>query len=429
MADQIKNYKCLACTGPLHYEGKTGRLECEYCGSAYSIEEAEKAFEEEQNAASVDTVWESTNNEWTPEGMKSYSCPSCGAELVCEEEMAASSCPYCGNPTIVPGQLSGLLKPDLIIPFKLDNKAAKENLKNHYRGKFFLPESFKNENHIEELKGVYVPFWLYDGQAEGYMTFHATREHVETRGKERITTTEHYRVDRSGRATFEKIPADASTKMPDDLMDSLEPYNYSELTEFSQVYLPGYMADKYDVSAEENAGRALSRAKQTLKNILRNDVHGYATVNETGSNIKVEQGKAHYAMLPAWLLSTKWENKNYMFAMNGQTGKMVGDLPCDSGKYWLTFLCSFLLIDLIVAIVRFAAMNGMAGLTTFGLVGLFGLLPLIVAFIVCSCFKAQLKSVHLANEAGNYIIDSGTKITGRNDIFINKTVRREKISD
>ena len=56
----------------------------------------------------------------------------------------------------MPGQLGGNLKPDYVIPFKLEKKEAVAALTRHYKGKLFLPKSFKNQNHIEEIQGVYV---------------------------------------------------------------------------------------------------------------------------------------------------------------------------------------------------------------------------------------------------------------------------------
>ena len=285
MAEQITNYQCPACTGPLHFNGASGRLECEYCGNSYSTEEMEalyaekeeqasKAFEkeEEQRQEQEENFWDtsSVNDDWgsDEENMRAYQCPSCGAELICDASTAAGSCPYCGNPTIVPGQFAGTLKPDYIIPFKLEKKAAVEALKNHYRGKFLLPKDFSAVNHIEEIKGVYVPFWLFNARAWGHVTYKATRSVTHREGEYRVTDTSHFLVQREGRAEFQRIPADASRQMPDDYMDSIEPFDYNDIREFSTVYMPGYLANKYDVSIEECAPRADIRCENSLEGLL-----------------------------------------------------------------------------------------------------------------------------------------------------------------
>ena len=366
MPTQVTNYQCPACTGPLHFSGALGKLECDYCGKTYEVAEIEALYAEKdakaaeasakeeakeaaqaerqrQEAADPDgeTGWSAADagSEWgdEAEGMKAYNCPSCGAQLICDETTAATSCPYCGNPTVVPGQLDGVKKPDYVIPFRLDKKAAEAALKRHYKGKVFLPKAFTSGNHIQEVKGIYVPFWLFDGQADADVTFHATRSHSHTEGDYRVTTTEHYAIHRAGTVSFEKIPVDASTKMPDDHMDSIEPFDYEELKPFSTAYLPGFLADRYDVSLEDSIPRAEDRASSSAVKYMRDTVKGYETVVTERQNVRIRRGRARYAMFPVWMLNTKWGDKNFLFAMNGQTGKLVGDLPVSRAKFWGLF--------------------------------------------------------------------------------------------
>ena len=249
MATGITTYQCPACTAPLHFVGESGKLECDYCGKTYEVAEIERLFREKEAAsaaaqtkAEADLDKEKAAAEemgiaWDTQetaGMKSYNCPSCGAQMICDATTAATSCPYCGNPTVAPGQFTGGLRPELVIPFKLDKQAAIAALKQYYRGKKFLPKAFSDQNHIEEIQGVYVPFWLCDCQVEGTATYEATNSRSWKEGDYEITETDHYQVDRSGSIGFARIPVDASTKMPDAHMDAIEPYDYSELKAFSK---------------------------------------------------------------------------------------------------------------------------------------------------------------------------------------------------
>lgn len=353
MADQITNYQCPACGGPLHFDNQTQDLTCDYCGSHFPVAQIEAMYAQHDAAAAGaaqaaqaqaqsagESDWQlASGSNWGAEGANlcAYNCPSCGAELICDNTTAAASCPYCGNPTIVPGQLHGMLKPDYVLPFKLDKNAAMNALRNHYKGKKLLPRSFTAENHIEEIKGVYVPFWLFDGEAYADMNFDATRTHATETRNERIITTEHFILHRAGTVPFEMIPVDGSSKMPDDHMDAIEPFDYSEMKPFSTAYLPGFYADKYDVSMADSAPRADDRAVQTAKDVMRNSCSGYETVTENGGQVLLHRGKVHYALLPVWMLSTKWKGQNFLFTMNGQTGKLIGDLPVDKGQYWKYF--------------------------------------------------------------------------------------------
>lgn len=366
MPTQVTNYQCPACTGPLHYSAKSGKLACDYCGSSFDVAEiealyarkeaeaaaakqaadakaeaAQAAKAEAAEAAAASGGWDTSDlsRDWGAEadGLRVYSCPSCGAELICDQSTAATACPYCGNPAIVPGQFSGALRPDYILPFRLSKDDAVQALRAHYKGKPFLPRSFTSANHIEQIQGVYVPFWLFDGGAEGAASYRASNTNVFETGDYEITETRNYHVVRAGSLAFEKIPVDASSKMPDDHMDSIEPFDYAQLRPFSTAYLPGYLADKYDVTIDDSRDRADTRCRETLAQALRDTVTGYGACVTEREDIALRRGKVHYALLPVWMLSTKWRGQDFLFAMNGQTGKLVGDLPTDRGRFWGMF--------------------------------------------------------------------------------------------
>lgn len=345
MTTQITNYQCPNCTGPLHFLGDTGQIQCDYCGTNYEIEVIEQLYADKEEAAAsagLSHQWDMAmaGGNWSEEEaahLRAYSCPSCGAELIMDDTTAATSCPYCNNPTIVPGQFTGQLKPDYVIPFKLDKNAAIAALKNYYKGKKFLPKAFSHGNHIEEIKGVYVPFWLFDGEADASVRFQGSRANTYTLGDEEVTVTEYFRVLREGNITFEKVPVDGSSKMPDEHMDAVEPFDYKELKSFSTAYLPGFMADKYDMDASACSERANNRIKKSTEDALASTTAGYTNLVPEYSQINLTQGEVKYALMPVWMLSTKWNDETFLFAMNGQTGKLIGDLPVDRGLYWSWF--------------------------------------------------------------------------------------------
>ena len=348
MATQVTNYQCPACTGPLHFSAKSGKLACEYCDSKFEVKDVEQYYAEKEARAAAEAAeaeknphaesapWDDSDlqSQWDGDGaeMRSYSCPSCGAELICDATTAASSCPYCGNPTVIPGQFTGSLKPDYVLPFSVTKQDAIAALKKHYKGKVFLPKSFQEDQTVEKIQGVYVPFWLYDGEAYGDMVFHARRTRIYRLGDDEITETNHFLVERSGSVSFEKIPVDASTKMPDEYMESIEPYDYAGLKPFSTAFLPGFLADKYDVEQSDGNQRADQRCKDTLEQMLRQTVVGYDSCITHSSNIRLRRGKVHYALLPVWMLSVRWNGESFLFAINGQTGRTAGNLPVSYKK-------------------------------------------------------------------------------------------------
>lgn len=388
MANQVTNYKCPACTGPLRFDSATGKLQCDFCGSSYEVAEIEKlyaekdaqaagAFRQAEEQAAADGEWTSASgSDWgaDAEKLRVYSCPSCGAELICDETTSATSCPYCGNNTIVPGQFSGALKPDYVLPFKLDKAAAVAALKKHYGGKKLLPKAFSNENHIEEVKGVYVPFWLYDGSAEVDVRCHGTKVSGYSTARENVTVTNHYDVRRAGTVRFERVPVDASSKMPDDHMDAL-----SMAERDFQMLAHGDTAN----AAFTDYGKYIMQ-DEFLDNFREDDWYGgfadyiaacgrYLEANANGAPIDVEPSD-----------ETEEEYEPLSF----------GD------KLFFAALMAF----------------------RFGLP-----LGLIVAFIVCAVYKRQLKSVRRATEAARYTVSGGDEITAREDRFTHTTEVRTPI--
>ena len=385
MSTAINTYQCPACTGPLHFAAGSGKLECEYCGSSYEVAEVE-AFYAKKNAPAEPELTcpacnaalncegisgEATcpgcgaefqmedlrayaaqmaekredNMNWDTEaggqwqegeadGLRIYGCNQCGGEIVADETTGATHCPYCGNPVVLTGHFTGLLKPDLVIPFKVDKKAAIAALQNHYKGKALLPKVFKDQNHIEEVKGLYVPVWLFDTDADAFVQYRATRTRAWSDSQYNYTATSHYAVLRGGGIGFENVPVDGSTKMDDALMESIEPFNIADAVPFRTAYLPGYMADKYDVDAPASIGRANERIKKSTEDAFRSTVTGYTSVTAVNSNISLRNGKARYALYPVWILNTDWNGRKFTFAINGQTGKIAGDLPMEKGAFW-----------------------------------------------------------------------------------------------
>mgnify|MGYP000513692346 CR=1 FL=1 len=333
-------YKCPCCDGAIQFDSATQKMKCPYCDTEFDVDTLKGYDEELKDEKPSEMEWTTPGGSWAEgetAGLHTYSCKSCGGEIVGDDTMAASACPFCGNPIVLTGQFAGALRPDLIIPFKLDKKAAKAKLQEHLKGKTLLPRVFRSQNHIDEIKGVYVPFWLFDSDADAQLRFTATRTRCWSDSKYDYTETNYYSVRRDGTLGFDAVPVDGSSKIEDDLMESIEPFAMQDAIPFQTAYLAGYVADKYDVSADECSKRADERAVNTAVSLMAESVMGYTTCVEENKNVNVRRGKVSYALMPVWMLSTKWNGKNYLFAMNGQTGRLIGDLPISKGKFFAWF--------------------------------------------------------------------------------------------
>ena len=333
----LQEFKCPCCDGAIEFDSTLQKMKCPYCGSEFEME-ALQAYDAELNGQpSENMTWDTmAGAQWQEgeaEGLRVYTCNTCGGEIVADETTGASECPFCGNPVIMTGQFAGALKPDLVIPFKVDKKAAIAALQNHYKGKRLLPKVFKDENHIKEVKGLYVPVWLFDTDADAFVRYHATRTRSWSDSQYNYTETQHFSVTRGGDIGFENVPVDGSTKMDDTLMESIEPFNIGDAVDFQTAYLSGYLADKYDVDAEASIDRANERIKKSTEESFASTVQGYTSVIPESSSINLQNGRARYALYPVWILNTQWNGQKFTFGINGQTGKIAGDLPMDKNAF------------------------------------------------------------------------------------------------
>ena len=351
----LQDFKCPCCDGAIEFDSSLQKMKCPYCSSEFEIADLQAYAEATGGQMEDNMQWDTAaGTQWQPgetEGMRIYTCNTCGGEVVGDETIGATECPFCGNPVVMIGQFAGDLKPDLVIPFKLDKDDAIKALKKHYGGKKLLPKVFKDQNRVKEVKGVYVPVWLFDADAQGFVQYKASRVRTWSDSRYNYTETSYFNVVRGGSLGFENVPVDGSTKMDDDLMESIEPFNIAEAVDFQTAYLAGYLADKYDVDSESSIQRVNERIKKSTEEAFASTVQGYTTVTPTMINISLANGTAKYALYPVWMLTTQWNGQKYTFAMNGQTGKLVGDLPLDKAAYWKWLVG----LTAIVGAVAFAA--------------------------------------------------------------------------
>lgn len=204
---------------------------------------------------------------------------------------------------------------------------------------------------MDSISGVYVPFFLYDCKSNTAMNAHCTTVRTWRSGNKEYTETRHFEVMRDIDTEFLKVPVDASVKMDNDLMDKLEPFDYSGLKPFAMPYLSGYMAERHSDSEGKLLSRALGRIQRYAEEYVRSTMSGYSTVQVFNSNFQCRDKKVHYVLLPVWVANYDYKGKKYTFAMNGQTGKVVGKPPVSIGKVLAWFggitAVSFLILLLI----------------------------------------------------------------------------------
>ena len=355
MAEQNITYQCPSCGAPLRYD-PNGKLVCSSCSNEYEVDAVE-AYAKANAGEGKDFDWGDykktfTENASHMEETTVYVCRFCGAAIETTATTAAMRCPYCDNEIIITDQIKGGLKPNAIIPFSVDKKAAMQAIKDTFKGKKLLPNDFAAEHKLGKMQGVYVPFWLFDSTVDGTMAFDGTRVRTYSDSNYNYTETSHYLITVDGFARYLKVPVDGSEKMDNDLMDALEPYQYDGLKAFDPAYLSGFLADRFDEDPDKSLPRASERMmKNATENFRDTAKPGYTTLTEKSRNLKLVDPGVAYALLPVYLLNLKYKDKNYRYAVNGQTGKVVGELPISKAKSFLYGLLIFLAGSSVSALI------------------------------------------------------------------------------
>ena len=362
--DMATVYTCPGCEAPLRFDAAKGKMVCDYCGSEFTVEEA-KAAEMGKESDTEAEMYQNEEGEYVDistasqtDKMAIYThlCPTCGAELMGDQHTAATFCAFCGNPTLNEAVLTEALKPSKVLPFKKTKEEAKAAFLAWGKKGFLTPKNFTSESTVDKITGIYVPFWLYDCEARCDYKANAEKTHTEYHGSYDTEITEHYKVRRKVKVQYDSVPADASEKMDDSLMDRLEPFNYAELVPFDMAYLSGFLAEKYNYTDKEMRDRVEKRIAEYVETAAVDTIKGYDSKKKTGADKQITWKNVSYVMLPVWILNYKYNGQNYEFAMNGQTGRVVGSRPVDKVRKWImggiafviTFIVAFLIGLLLI---------------------------------------------------------------------------------
>jgi hypothetical protein len=204
---------------------------------------------------------------------------------------------------------------------------------------------------IKNISGMYVPFWLYDINGKGYADAICTKVRHYTSGNYDYTETQYFHVYRGFNMQYSKVPLDASEKMDDKLMDKIEPYNYDEAKKFNAPYLAGYLAEKYDFDSDKLMPRLTEKINRYIDSFVSSQFSGYSTVNYNAKNIDVVRRNTYYAMMPVWMVCYDYKDAEHIFAMNGETGKVVGKPPISKAKVSMWFggaaACAFVVMRIL----------------------------------------------------------------------------------
>lgn len=339
MVKKVLDVRCPHCNAPIHFNAKVGKMKCEYCDSEFDAKEVKKETGSDASEVVDETKY------------VTYLCQDCGAEIIADEQTSATFCLYCGNTAILRNKLTGKFAPSKVIPFKTTKEEAIEAFKNIGKGRPLMPKAFNNVKNIEKIRGLYVPFWLYQVDVDGVIDYKATKVQSWSRGDTHYTKTDYYDVTRGGSMKYVRVPVDGSTRFDNDIMNTIEPFHYSGLVDYNPAYLSGFLAEKYDIDKFAAFDDARKRTLKSTNNYFDSSVKGYATKIQKSNSLVAYVKSEEYVLLPVWMVNVKYKDKYYIFAMNGQTGEFIGNIPLDKKKAFLYFLYVFAIAFLIVFMI------------------------------------------------------------------------------
>jgi len=320
---------CPACGAPITYNPETGSFCCEYCGSNFSYRQMEDFLHAAEEAMPEEEAFD--------EHLREYACPSCGATILADETTVAQFCAYCGNPVILKGRVTGQRKPQKIIPFAIGKQQAIDKLKALLGKKIFVPNDFKSQSTLDKITGVYHPFWLTDADTDCALEAEGTRVTVWMAGNKRYTRTDFYRIWRRADIHFEDLATNALGSADKALVEGVLPYPIEAHRDFDMSYLSGFFAKRNDLTPEDVEKEVSDKMHTYSEQLLLRTIRGYDSVKVSRKAVVVNDSNWDYTLLPIWLLSYNYRGKNYVFALNGYTGKMFGTLPISRPKLAITF--------------------------------------------------------------------------------------------
>jgi len=342
MSNSIVSTKCPGCGGGLKFKPGVG-FKCEYCLSVYTQEQLD-AFNQTATADGDPRPAAEVSPSAAADAKQGeavvYSCPSCGAQVMTDATTAATSCHYCHNPIVLSGKVSGDNKPDKVIPFVLTKEQAAEQFRKHCEGRTFLPKDFYSEEQIENLYGVYYPYWVVDAEVDGTYTAVGEVEKITRSGDDRHVQVTSYDVERSGNVSLQDMTGAAIRSEEAEILGYVLPYELSKAQDFSMSYLLGFRAEMKNVEQKDLKPEIEQTKKDLTRQLLRSGLSQYNSVINEDVRLKTLSEKWEYALLPVWIVTYKYADKIYMYGINGQTGKAFGELPVDKNKLTIASVLS-----------------------------------------------------------------------------------------
>ncbi len=355
------NYKCPNCGAHIVFNADEQMYICDFCLSKFTIAQMDASTRKKQ--AEIDRRLEKKEhakqdkNDIEAEAVQAYHCENCGADVISTDTNLSSYCYYCHSPVVFTDRLLGEKRPDEIIPFSIGKESAQTKFLEWAKNKRYIPKEFTTKAYLENMTGVYMPYWYLDSDIDVDFIGNSRSVRSWRVGDFIETEVTDYKHIRKGKFYLNDVNIVGSDKIDINLLNGIEPYDDSKIQKFSMPLLSGYLAEGFTVSGDK-AEVELQRYTDNYANELLSRSLGFTgQIESIKKTFAVSQKLRTYVMLPVWVLTYKYEDRIYVYAVNGSTGKSTGELPLVKRKLLLDTFGISLLVFIIIFIIAFLIFN------------------------------------------------------------------------
>ncbi len=337
-AEQVKarEFKCTACGGEQSYDAASGQLKCKFCGALRAVPAGAGAVVEHDFAAGLAAAPRGLD---APSTLRAAKCQECGANVVFPDGQTAARCTFCGSPKVLEqSENAQAIRPESLLPFGIDKKRANESFAKWLAGLWFRPSNLKRLAKVQDLAGVYVPFWTYDAHVDSSWTaeagyyYYVDEEFTAQENGQTVTKTRQVRHTRWESAwgrradDFDDVLVCASQGLPRELADHFKTFDTQKLVPYSAGFLAGWRAEEYAIDLQGGFSLAQQKMAAAQEQRCAHDVPG-----DTHRNLSIDNSYSavtfKHVLLPLWIAAYRYQKKVYRFLVNGQTGEVVGKAP------------------------------------------------------------------------------------------------------
>ncbi|WP_102226168.1 TFIIB-type zinc finger domain-containing protein [Acidimangrovimonas sediminis] len=386
MTDAQHHTPCPQCGAELRFDPARGMLHCDHCGheepaapgglsaggpkppqSLTRVPSTRAAHEARQSALNEQDYRAALANALPPSQMeerRTVTCPSCGASFDFDPAVHAAECPFCATPIVTDTGAHRQIKPQAVVPFQLDQTQAREAMTAWLGRLWFAPNGLVDyARKGRAMNGIYVPYWTYDATTRTEYTGQRGEAYYETEtvvvnvnGRDEMQTRQVRRIawypaaGTVGRR-FDDVLVMASTGLPRDYVDALEPWDLGTLTAYSPDYLAGFRAEGYTVGLRDGFGIAQQKMQPVIEGDVRADIGGDEQMIASMDTETSDETFKH-VLLPIWMAAYKYRGKTYRFVVNGQTGRVRGERPWSAWKIAFAVLLALIALGIFVIVTQ-----------------------------------------------------------------------------